>query len=248
MKEVLIMLPDEEERKNLESLVRQVCADTVFYMTLDEDAAYDIAVRNSVDMFLLDIDLHPEKKGSQCSGADFAQRIRKVEKYWFTPIIYVIDRYDEKLNLINLVQCHGVFKRPYSMKKMRAAVRSALKYHTKDSLERTIIFQTEGMLVTVVVGEIIWACIKKKKMHVVTLDEEIVIAQKTCKALMKELNSESFVCCRRGTFVNLNYIKRIDLSRGCIYLKESKKVLEIGAAIKKEFLKKVRERSDYAWE
>ena len=83
MKEVLILEDKEESRRILEELVKQVQPDADVYAVSSEDEAYAIAMKRTIDLFLVDIILHPETMGDQ-SGADFAQNLRTIEKYLFT--------------------------------------------------------------------------------------------------------------------------------------------------------------------
>ena len=86
MKEVLILEDKSETRKVLASLVKEVHSDAVIYEAADEKTAYDIAMKRTIDLFLVDIILHPQQH-DDVSGGEFAQNIRKVDKYLFTPIL-----------------------------------------------------------------------------------------------------------------------------------------------------------------
>lgn len=79
MKEVLILEDKEDARLALEHLVKQVDSNARIYMASDEEEAYVIAMKKTIDVFLIDIILHPEIPGDQ-SGVDFVQSMRTVEK------------------------------------------------------------------------------------------------------------------------------------------------------------------------
>lgn len=82
MKEVLILEDKSETRKVLAGLVKEVHSDAVIYEAADEKTAYDIAMKRTIDLFLVDIILHPQQH-DDVSGGEFAQNIRKVDKYLF---------------------------------------------------------------------------------------------------------------------------------------------------------------------
>lgn len=65
MKEVLILEDKEESRRILEELVKQVQPDADVYAVSGEDEAYAIAMKRTIDLFLVDIILHPETMGDQ---------------------------------------------------------------------------------------------------------------------------------------------------------------------------------------
>lgn len=55
MKEVLILEDKSETRKVLAGLVKEVHSDAVIYEAADEKTAYDIAMKRTIDLFLVDI-------------------------------------------------------------------------------------------------------------------------------------------------------------------------------------------------
>ena len=61
MKEVLILEDKSETRKVLAGLVKEVHSDAVIYEAADEKTAYDIAMKRTIDLFLVDIILHPQQ-------------------------------------------------------------------------------------------------------------------------------------------------------------------------------------------
>ena len=61
MKEVLILEDKSETRKVLAGLVKEVRSDAVIYEAADEKTAYDIAMKRTIDLFLVDIILHPQQ-------------------------------------------------------------------------------------------------------------------------------------------------------------------------------------------
>ena len=53
MKEVLILEDKSETRKVLAGLVKEVHSDAVIYEAADEKTAYDIAMKRTIDLFLV---------------------------------------------------------------------------------------------------------------------------------------------------------------------------------------------------
>ena len=78
MKEVLILEDKEESRRILEELVKQVQPDADVYAVSSEDEVYAIAMKRTIDLFLVDIILHPETMGDQ-SGANFMQNLLQTD-------------------------------------------------------------------------------------------------------------------------------------------------------------------------
>ena len=85
---VLILEDNRQILNVLEELVMSVAEDEKVYATDNVGEAYKIAMETSIDVFLLDIILYTDKKGDT-SGMQYAQSMRKLERYRFTPIIFI---------------------------------------------------------------------------------------------------------------------------------------------------------------
>ena len=242
MKEVLIIDDLEISRKALELLVRQVDENAVIYMAENERDAYLIAMKKTIDLFLIDIVLHPGKAGGDQSGAEFAQDMRRVKKYQFTPIVFITSLYDPKCSMYRVVRCYNFIEKPYNPERVKKIIKSAIQYQTKDSKDRSIFFRVDGILEAVTVEEIIFAFSRWQHLNVVTRTEKLIIPYKSCSSLQADLDSESFIRCNRSTIVNLEYIKCVDSVNRYIFLKENETVLEIGPIIKKSFMKKLKNK------
>ena len=247
MKKILIVEDKPEERESLKLLIERMCVGVKVYTAAEEEKAYSIAMKYSINLFLVDVILHPCSDGGDQSGAVFAQTIRSVKKYWFTPIIFVTGLYDPKMNLLSSVQCFSIIEKPYDAKKLENTVQCALKYRTDDIQEKMYFYQSDGMLEAIPVKDIIFAKILDNQLNVTTVNGKFIIPNKTCRTLLKEIDSESFVMCRKGTVVNINYIKRIDPVNRYIHLNNCDNVLEIGPVVKKEFMEKIKDMY-YVWE
>ncbi len=241
MKEVLIVENQEKMRAALENIVRQVDAGARIFSVADEEEAYSIALKQSIDVFLVEISLHTGKRGGDQSGANFACNIREVEKYQFTPIIVFSDLYDLKLTMYSDVHCYKFFEKPLDIQELKNVLKKAIRYQTDNSFDRSVFFHINGILEAVCVRDIYYAFNRGKKLHVGTSQGVYVLPYKSCVSLLEELDCEYFIQCSRQSFVNIRQIKSIDPVNRYIYLKEDDTVLEIGTVMKKKFMENVSE-------
>lgn len=237
MARVLIMEDKKESRDLLVRMVEEIDAGAKVYAVDNEDAAYVVAMKRTIDVFLVDIILHPEKTGDQ-SGAVFAKNIRNIEKYLFTPIIFITSLYDTKMCMFSEMQCYGFIEKPFDLDKTKKLIAGAMHYHTEDRRDKTYIFHAQGLLGSVLVDDIIYIESQNHKLYIYTIRDEIVLPYKTCRKMLEEIDSEGFEMCNRGTIVNMKYIERIDSANRYVYLRHSEKVLEIGSVLKKSFIEK----------
>lgn len=241
MTKVLILEDKWQSREVLARMVEEIDAGAAVFAVADEDEAYAIAMKRSIDVFLVDIILHPEKPGDQ-SGAVFASNIRSIERYLFTPVIFITTLYDTKMSMFSTVQCYGFIEKPFDLEKTKKMIATAMHYHTTERREKTFIFHTEGLVGAVPVDDIIYIESRGHKLYIHTTKDNIVLPYRSCKRIMEEIDSENFEMCNRGTVVNMAFIKRIDSPGRYLYLRGIENAIEIGPVLKKKFMERFKDR------
>lgn len=241
MTKVLILEDKRQSRELLVRLVKEIDPGADVYALDNEEEAYVIAIKKNIDVFLVDIILHPEKTGDQ-SGAVFASNIRSIERYLFTPVIFITTLYDAKMSMFSTVQCYGFIEKPFDLEKTKKMIATAMRYHTTERREKTFIFHTDGLVGAVPVDDIIYLESRGHKLYVHTTRDNIVLPYRSCKRIMEEIDSDNFEMCNRGTVVNMSFIKRIDSPGRYLYLRGIENAIKIGPVLKKKFMERFRDR------
>ncbi len=244
MKKVLILEDKKEIRSLLANAVREVEEDVDVYEASDEKDASDIALKKTIDLFLVDLILHPENK-SDTSGANFAENLRSIDKYRFTPIIVITSMYDPKLYMYSKVHCFRYIEKPFDIDKVKAVIKEAIPYNTPKDSDKNVIFRVDGILEMVPVNDIIYIESCNHKLIIHTVSKQIEVPYLTCTQMLKQLDSEDFAQCRRGTIVNIRRIQSVDTVNRYIRLNGVEDILEIGPIMKKEFVAKVTGMQEY---
>ena len=240
MKKVMILEDQRDSRDALAQIVRSVDANARIYTVGRASNAYAIAMEHSIDLFLIDIILRPDKRGGDQSGAEFAQNIRMVERYKFTPLIFVTSLYDTKMHMYSSVHCYKFIEKPFDWDAVREVIREAMSYQTRNPEGRVVFYRTGGLLEAITITDIIYAENRQHRLKVVTENGEVRIPYRPCKEFLRELDSEDFLQCNRSTIVNRNFIERIDPANRYVYVKGRAEALEIGSVMKREFLRNIR--------
>lgn len=236
MKKVLILEDHKTTREILEEIVRKVDSAAVIFSLETAEEAYAVAMQNAIDMFILDIILKPGQHERDKSGAEFAQNIRMVSRYHFTPIIFLTALYDEQLTMYSSIHCYRFIEKPCDYDELEEVIRDAIQFRTENAKDRCLYYRVGGVIYSIEIRNIIYAQSKRHDLRIVTTEDEVTVPYKTCKALLKELDSEDFLQCSRGTVVNKNFVKKIDAVNRYIYLKGRREILEIGVVLKNGFL------------
>lgn len=238
MKKVLIL---EDKKENIECLVNMIQdmgKKIEIYQTTEIGKAYQIALEKNVDVFLLDIVLEPEKSDDM-SGMVFADRIRQVEKYKFTPIIFLTALGDPELHAYKEIHCYGYLTKPYNEEKLTRLLEEALTFERYKEENKNIYLKKDGIFFAKKMQDIVYIKSSAGKMFIKTTKDELEISYKSNSQVMRELDSENFIKCSRSVVVNKDYIASIDSTNRYIQLKNGYGTLEIGTILKKEFLREI---------
>lgn len=238
MKKVLILEDKRENIVALTSMIEQMPQDIKIYATTQAAQAYQIAMEKNVDVFLLDIVLEPEKMGDM-SGMVFADRMRQVEKYRFTPIIFLTALGDPELHAYRELHCYGYLTKPYEKEKMISLLEEALQFEQHREDNKNIYFKKDGIFFAKKMQDIVYIKSSAGKMLVKTIRDSLEISYKSNSQVLRELDSENFIKCNRAVVVNKSFIASVDSTNRYITLKDGYGTLEIGTIMKKEFMKEI---------
>lgn len=208
------------------------------YEADESGKAYQTALERTIDIFLIDIVLEPEKS-SDTSGLVFADRMRQIEKYKFTPMIFLTALGDPELHAYKELHCYGYLTKPYKPEQLTRLVEEALNFEQQKEENKTVYFKKDGIFFAKKVQDIVYIKSTAGKMTIKTTKDELEINYKSNSQILRELDSEKFIKCNRSVIVNKDYIASIDSTNRYIQLKDGYGTLEIGVIMKKDFLREI---------
>lgn len=236
MKTILILEDNARELERLVKIVSNMELELTIECASGLDEAYRIAMETTIDLFLLDIILQPRYAGD-VSGVRFADNIRSVDRYRFTPIIFTTSLEDPELYAFSDIRCYSYIEKPYDADKICAVVRDALHMRTEAFPMENIYYKSDGILYKMRKDEIIYIEISRKGRTFHTVSGDFFLSYKSCKEVLSELGSVNFVQCNRYTIVNKRYINFIDMVNRYISLEHCSELLEIGTTYKKSVMR-----------
>lgn len=235
---ILILEDKKSHREALYKIVSDLAQDITIYMASDVQKAYQIAMENHIHLFLVDIILCPEKPGD-VQGLRFAQEIRGIKKYQFTPLVFITSLEDPKLYSYSQLHCLGYIEKPFSPEQVRKTVLMALKFPIEDDAERLVYFRKDGIVYAKCIKDIIYIENVRRKVIIHCKNDVLEIPYKTCEEIMREVDSELFIQCSRYTIINKKYMEEIDYTNRYIKLKYVKHPVEIGTVMKSRLKEKI---------
>ncbi|MBD5395958.1 MAG: response regulator transcription factor [Lachnospiraceae bacterium] len=237
MKKTVLIIEDEIEQLNvLKQLVQAAEENAEVYTASDVTHAYEILMEKSIDVFLVDIILDTTRPGDT-AGVRLVERIRKIPKYMFTPVIFVTSLEDPTMYAYTDLNCMGYIEKPFEPDRIIKLVEKALNYTTAREKEISITFRKDGILYPVRLKEIVYMESQNHVIHVHLRDgSELEIPYKTCKQILQETDEGSLLQCSRSTIVNREYVQGVDVPNRYLMLKEGFGMLDIGGRYKKKIL------------
>ena len=239
MKRNILIVEDNKACMNaLAEIVKECDSASVIYCADNSSDAYKYAMEERIDLLLVDIMLDNNVQ-NDISGIIFADRIRQLDRYRFVPLVFLTSLEDYKMSAFKNLHCYEYIEKPFDFEKVKDVVENALKYPVKDERNNRYIYhRQDGILYSIDTEKIIYMESVKRNLVVYLTDEKIEMAYKTCKSMLRELNTENFLQCSRTVIVNRKYISCVDEANRYINMKNGK-VLEIGRVCKKKFLQEL---------
>lgn len=232
IKKVLILEDNLQTAQTLTAIVKENEQKITVQHTSSVQEAYRISIEETIDVFIIDIILQMTKPGDT-SGIKFAAAIRKIEKYYFTPMLFITALADPELYAYRDLHCFGYIEKPFSREQVKKLLTKALHYKTKYFEDSNIYFRKDGILYSVKLSQIVYIQVQHHRMYIVREKDTMEIPYKTLKSVLQEIDSPNFLQCNRHTILNRNYIEYIDLSNYYIKMIDKKELLEIGARYRK---------------
>lgn len=231
---VLIIEDNKACREALAELTRK-CDTVGAVFCVDNSAdAYKYAMEEEIDLFLVDIVLDGED-AHDVSGIVIVDKLRKMKRYEFTPVIFITSLVDEAMNAFHNLHCFDYIEKPFDLEKVRKIIEAALKAPLSDDREKEVFYyRKDGVLYALNVDRVIYLETSLRNVTIYTLDETVELNYMSLKQLMEELPRKYFIQCCRNVVVNRLFIEYADKANQLVRLKNGKMV-KIGGKMKKGF-------------
>lgn len=209
-KKVLIVEDDISSMNMLEKLVSEINMLAVCLKATNINEAYRILHENVIDVFILDIILDTSVQGD-VSGMKLAEEIRRIERYRFTPIIFISALSDPRFYAYTNIRSYMYIEKPFRVNETRKILREAMLFDTEPERDKYLYFRKDGILVSVKENDVIYIESKDHTLYIHSVKETIDIPYKTCKEMLEVVDLRKFIRCNRSTIVNKEFVRTIDI-------------------------------------
>ncbi len=238
MKTVLIVEDNVRSMEMLVKIIENLRTDVEIKTASSQEEAAILAMKFNIDLFMLDIILNASNPGD-VSGMKFAEYIRTLQKYKYTPIIFITALEDPELHAYSDLHCYYYVEKPYDVEKVSSVISEALEFPAVHNEPQNVFFRKDGILYKKEISEILYIENSRAGQTVYCSNGNLKLPYKPNYKILEELASDKFIQCSRYHIINYDYIDKIDTVNRYILLKGVKTPIEIGNSFKKKFLKDI---------
>ena len=210
MKSIMIIEDNIDTRKGICNIVRDIDNKIVILETGSDEKALSLAKAQYIDLFIIDIELE------DYSGYELAEKLRKINKYKFTQIIFITGFVDYKLDAYVKLNCYKYITKPFTRKDVLNAVEEVINYGMKkETTSKKLNFKQNGIVYPIKVSEILFISYSIRKLCVITKKEKFEFSGYTLTKLMEDL-PKNFIRCHKSYIINMRFVENYDLANNIV--------------------------------
>lgn len=237
MKQILILEDNELTRKKLIRVIQLMEKETNIYAFSNEEEALGFALIHRIDLFLVDIILHPAKR-NDFSGITFAERIHECPFCGGADIVFITSLVGLEADLLHRVHCYDYIEKPIDEERVKNLIDEILSRGERTSkLPERMYFRNDGINYSMDVAEIRYVVNRNRTLYIYNGKECIEVPNLPLKQFLKRVKDSIFLSPVKGTAVNIAYVESVDYVNQYIRLKGIKEYISMGSVMKKNFRK-----------
>lgn len=221
MYDVIILEDNIYERKELESIVKELDCSLRIFSTEYAQEALEIAERNDIKLFIFDIKL------PDFSGMKLANYIRNIERYKLTPLVFITSVSDADLVAFKKLHCYDYIIKPFDLEYVSEILNNLIKYGINREEDSYFIIKKRSFTFRIKEKDIIYIERINRKIYFFMKDNSYTVSNMNLGDVLKELPSY-FIQCHRSIIVNTRKIHHIDNKEKLIYLRDLDETIPLG--------------------
>lgn len=224
---ILLVEDDAETVKLIKQYIAEVDGTKKIVSFSKAAQALQYAKQETVDLFILDIQLLDYK------GTSLAKQIRAIPEYKYTPIIFATALAGEELLAYREIKCYSFLIKPFSQEEFQKSFCDALGLSKQiTNTPKTIRIEQKRFIFDYEVKNIIYIESFGKRVVIHTKDngndEGDTISGYSLLKILELIDDPVIVQCHKSFLVNRDYISQVDKQQKLIYLKDSTVQIPIG--------------------
>jgi two-component system response regulator LytT len=236
------------QRYILKKMIESAYEFVDIYEADSKTTALDIIENNDINMFLIDISLR------ESSGLDLAMKIRNIDKYQFSQIIFLTTHMEYITQAFKQIHCYDYIIKPYNQEDVQAMLNKIILYENnnlnnkndnlKEDEDREIVITLKsGIYIGIKIDDILFIEVKGKNCEVNTINGIYIANNMSLKKIMCLIDCEYIIQSHRSFAINRNYIckiEKLDVKLSIVYFDKHPKTALLGYKFKDNVISEFR--------
>lgn len=248
---IIIVEDDFMQREFLKKMILSINEFIEIYEADSEGAALDIIEKYDINMFLIDISL------KESSGLDLAMRIRKIDKYEFSQIIFLTTYMEYITQAFKQTHCYDYIIKPYNQEDVQAMLNKLIHYENsrlnnmndnfnefnKINDRKVSLTLKNGIHALIKIDDIVFIEVMGRICEVNTINGVYEVQNTSLKKIMKLIDCKYIIQSHKSFSINTNHIckiEKINLKLSTIYFNNYFKTALLGYKFKDDIISEVR--------
>jgi Response regulator of the LytR/AlgR family len=249
---IIIVEDDFMQREFLKKMILSINEFIEIYEADSENTALDIIEKYDINMFLIDISL------KESSGLDLAMKIRKIDKYEFSQIIFLTTHREYITQAFMQTHCYDYIIKPYDQETVQAMLSRLIHYESgrlnnrndnfndcnKKNDRKVSITLKNGIYALIKIDDIVFIEVKGRNCELNTINGVYEAQNTSFRKIMKLIDCKYIIQSHRAFAVNKNHIckiERINVKLSTIYFSNYVKTALLSYNFKDYIISKVRD-------
>ena len=238
MYSIILVEDDFMQRDILKKMILSMHEFVKIYEADSESSALDIIKKYDINMFLIDISL------KESSGLELALKIRNIDKYQFSQIIFLTTHMEYITQAFKQTHCYDYIIKPYNQEDVQAMLNKLILYENNHINNENNNFNEDreiaialknGIYVKIKIDDILFIEVKCKNCEVNTINGVYISHNISLKKIMKFINCEYIIQSHRAFAINRNYIymiEKLDVKLSVVHFDNYSKTALLGYKFK----------------
>ncbi|MFL0197233.1 LytR/AlgR family response regulator transcription factor [Clostridium sp. WILCCON 0269] len=241
---ILVLEDDPIQRKILVEIIQKIDKHFIVYEADNEKEGLEIADKKEISLFYVDISL------KNSSGLDFAKKIRKINKYRLTWIVFITTYVKHMLEAFKEIHCYDYIMKPYEKEKVNEVTLTLLANNKPADTQlivekKYIVFNIRGILLKLCVDDIIFIEVYLRTFIIHAKTGKYEAKNTSLRKIKEQMKYFNFIQVHKSYIVNLKLVKFIDKTTypWNIQFENYKEHVPMGNKFKGDVLKEFKDNS-----
>ena len=241
MDNILILEKSNETADMYEMWAEELQRKTNILHFSDADEAYEYAMGNKVDLFIIG-----DRGGMDMFGYNFADKLRASKVHEMAFIVFISPEPANKRLAYEDLKCYHYFTEPIKKSEFKKILSKCLRYSITNTKKEYIKLYHKRATTKIPLDKIVWVEIVNK--HIILHSKESVLMQVSSYHYpleeLERLLGEGFVRVHQSVIINTDYIDCVDYANKLVHVTRSKRsaVGEVQFKMGITYIKKVKEQ------